>query len=632
MRGEKVFNRSIIRLELLSNRKISFKYNQKYLTVSNGNIINKTEEKRYFISFPFFAQRTLLFLEREVPEKIQIIIFTNKEKVLVNKNDFVLLKGRSYIMLQFDEEVAINIAELINIFSVVKTNKLLQGSTLKKDRINNRVLLAQPSIEQQIKEMRAVLTQSVGNTILYIGDDFTYKNLQGVGNVVNIAYHELDTLEYVLIHFSKEIKIDFAFVESLWEGKENSFFFQSREKKNQAMLDFITICKRQRIKTIFYNKEDPVHFTSFLPVAKQVNLVITTDKERVKDYQREQIKNVYYDGFFVNTKIFNPFGSDINAMKEIIFFAGSHYPNYQERSEFIQNTFLQFANDFGLEIIDRNRDKINGENKFPKNLRPYITKGSLDIEDLIIYTKKFKYALNLNSVINSDTMIARRVYEQLALGKIVVSNYALSIEKAQLPGVIFDKNNDYKNIRQKMLAYEENEQERLERSLNILREYSAETFIAKAKSSLNIIAKDCYVYLKINTEYEYQKALEMLKMQTYQNYIFLIETEDTTLCNLVGGNAECITANQNHVEYASLPVIVFDVNKNYKDTALLDAYILSNILGEKYQKISFNAGKQSKMFTKFSQDGLCVFQTYKCFREKQEVAQIGVSFSQEENN
>ena len=70
----------------------------------------------------------------------------------------------------------------------------------------------------------------------------------------------------------KEFQPDLLFIESAWRGKDGLW----GSKVGHADIEVIEIlewCQDNKIPTAFWNKEDPVHFKSFLNVAKLFNYV-----------------------------------------------------------------------------------------------------------------------------------------------------------------------------------------------------------------------------------------------------------------------------------------------------------------------------------------------------------------------
>lgn len=77
----------------------------------------------------------------------------------------------------------------------------------------------------------------------------------------------------------------------------------------------------------------------------------------------------------------------------------------------------------GLDIYDRNYGTTMEEYKFPEKYLPYI-KGKLSQTALGNVYKEYQLGLNMNSIQQSQSMFARRVFEMLASNMIVIGNYS----------------------------------------------------------------------------------------------------------------------------------------------------------------------------------------------------------------
>ena len=82
--------------------------------------------------------------------------------------------------------------------------------------------------------------------------------------------------------------------------------------------------------------------------------------------------------------------------------------------------------EFGfLEIYDRNYGLDVEEFKFPRNFKN--SSWNLPFEKIDLAYKGYDYGLNLNSIKQSQSMFARRVFELLASNTLVVSNYSRGV-------------------------------------------------------------------------------------------------------------------------------------------------------------------------------------------------------------
>src|SRR5699024_4791797 len=112
-----------------------------------------------------------------------------------------------------------------------------------------------------------------------------------------------------------------------------------------------------------------------------------------------------------------------------ISFAGSYYALREERSNDM-NRLFRASIPYNLYIYDRNYEftKIGEKMNFlfPEEFREYIL-GSLPFYQIDKAYKGYKYMININTVKTSPTMYARRVYEGLASGTPIISNYSLGM-------------------------------------------------------------------------------------------------------------------------------------------------------------------------------------------------------------
>lgn len=281
--------------------------------------------------------------------------------------------------------------------------------------LNELFLIGLKDAPQKITELR----------VASIFDDFSYQSFRPDCRLITFRpdnWREILTLEQPHI----------LFVESAWKGNGGSWQYKiakyniDQGNELEALLDW---CHEHRIPTVFWNKEDPIHFEKFIDTAKKFDYIYTTDEmciPRYKEYVSHE--NVYALPFAAQPKIHNPI--QVKGYKEKnICFAGSYYANrHPDRKKDLEE-ILDAARPYGLEIYDRNyeaRGKGTDHFRFPDRFEPYIV-GSLPYHQLVQAYKKYKVFLNVNSVQESKTMFSRRVFELLACGTSVVSTYAKGI-------------------------------------------------------------------------------------------------------------------------------------------------------------------------------------------------------------
>lgn len=233
---------------------------------------------------------------------------------------------------------------------------------------------------------------------------------------------------------------DFLLCESAWSGIQGSgACWRGRIYRNhkvwfehrRALLRIQKVCRRMGIPTVFWNKEDPTFFGSsqydFVDTALHFDYIFTTAEECVAKYQALGHGNVHTLPFGFSPSLFNPLGS--GRMRQEAFFAGSWYQDQTERCRDMAQMF-RYMEEYGIRytIYDRNYHVRGNVNQFPEPYRSRC-RPAIPYTDLDNATKKYLYGLNINTVRESGTMFARRVYEMMAGNHMIISNYAKGIKK-----------------------------------------------------------------------------------------------------------------------------------------------------------------------------------------------------------
>ncbi len=228
-------------------------------------------------------------------------------------------------------------------------------------------------------------------------------------------------------------KIDAVFIESAWQGNNRSWEFLTHNldgaDKIEIVAALVKAAKKRGIKTIFWNKEDPVHFNAFIDTAKLFDFIFTSDSGCVQKYN-EQLghSHTFSLPFAAQPEIHNPV-TGRNQRDKNVCFAGSYYNMAYAERKMDLDILLKPAISYGLEIYDRNFGVTGADSekhRFPQIYQPYI-KGKLEYPEMVRAYKQYKVFLNVNTVKYSSTMFARRVFELLACGTPVISNYSKGI-------------------------------------------------------------------------------------------------------------------------------------------------------------------------------------------------------------
>jgi len=156
---------------------------------------------------------------------------------------------------------------------------------------------------------------------------------------------------------------DLLFIESAWRGKDERWN-RKISTLSQELRSVLQWCKQHRVPTVFWNKEDPIHFETFLTTAQQFDVVFTTDIDCIARYKAALgHERVYLLPFACQPKIHNPI--ELYARKDAFCFAGAYYVRYPDRTRDLENYVAEFPKYKPIEIFDRNFGKDDVNYQFP---------------------------------------------------------------------------------------------------------------------------------------------------------------------------------------------------------------------------------------------------------------------------
>lgn len=235
---------------------------------------------------------------------------------------------------------------------------------------------------------------------------------------------ECNLLQLTPDHWLEEINSfapDLIFIESAWQGKDG-LWYRKIANSSKEYFEMTSYCHSKNIPVIFWNKEDPVYTDTFMAAARMADFVFTTDIDCIKRYKTELGHNfVYHLHFAAQPRIHNPI--EKFDRKDKFCFAGAYYHRYQNRAKIFDLFSEIFVDTKGLDIFDRNYGNARPEHAFPKQYNRYIL-GNLDPSEIDKAYKAYNYGVNMNSIDQSQTMFARRVFELLASNTVTVGNYS----------------------------------------------------------------------------------------------------------------------------------------------------------------------------------------------------------------
>lgn len=275
------------------------------------------------------------------------------------------------------------------------------------------------------------------NETVTIGKIFQLKSLQGRKLKVACILDEFSFASYApectLLqltpnNWKSEIETfqpDLFFFESAWQGKDG-LWYHKIDRYSDELFELTTYLHNNNIPVVFWNKEDPVYTDIFMLAAGYADYVFTTDIDCIAKYKTElKHDRVYHLHFAAQPQIHNPI--EKFERKDKLCFAGAYYHKYQERCQIFDNFCNYFIKNKGIDIYDRNFGNARPEHAFPDFYKPYIL-GNLSANEIDIAYKGYNYGINMNSIQQSQTMFARRVFELLASNTITIGNYSRGLK------------------------------------------------------------------------------------------------------------------------------------------------------------------------------------------------------------
>lgn len=260
------------------------------------------------------------------------------------------------------------------------------------------------------------------------------------------------SFEWNLLHLRKdswqeqlaETSIDFLFVESAWSGNQGSWKYQlmGTSGPKPEFLELMAWCRARQIPTVFWNKEDPPHYEDFLPAAREFDMVFTSDSDRIPSYQRDLGHDrIAPLPFAAQPAIHNPVRIGEGRHSRGVAFAGMYfahkYPERRQQMDLLLSAARDASSKSGprLDIFSR---QLGGDSsyQFPVPFNENVV-GSLDYAKMLTAYRAYKVFLNVNSVVGSPSMCARRIFEITASGTPIVSTPSAAIGHFFEPDEVF---------------------------------------------------------------------------------------------------------------------------------------------------------------------------------------------------
>lgn len=231
-------------------------------------------------------------------------------------------------------------------------------------------------------------------------------------------------------------KPDLLFVESAWSGYRNSWKFKIAaypdhpKRRNHKLADMVAYAKERGIPTVFWNKEDGVHFDRFIDSAKLFDHIFTVDENCIPRYRAVVAADVTVNTLMFPVQPATHNFTGFNFKHPRANFVGSYGHHVHNRRRFWQDLMFDAASSIGLglTVIDRNSERKSNNYRYPSlpglEVLPALPHG----QTAQIY-KDYLVSLNVNTIEDSGTMYSRRLVEILACGGIAVTNPSPAVDR-----------------------------------------------------------------------------------------------------------------------------------------------------------------------------------------------------------
>ncbi len=252
----------------------------------------------------------------------------------------------------------------------------------------------------------------------------------GFGPECDLVTFRPDNWEAVLTQQPPHVLL----VESAWKGGGGAWQYQVGTYSHAESVGLphlqalIRWCRGRQIPTVFWNKEDPVHFGRFTQAAQLFDVVLTTDADCVERYRSlPNLRAGAVDAlpFAAQPTLHNPVV--LEPRDAVPVFAGTYYRNRHPQRRAQLELLLDAARPLGLAIFDRTFGEQDDGVGFPERFAPHI-RGGLPYDEMVAAYRRYRVFLNANSVSASPTMFSRRVFELLACGTPVVSTPSVGMD------------------------------------------------------------------------------------------------------------------------------------------------------------------------------------------------------------
>lgn len=227
-------------------------------------------------------------------------------------------------------------------------------------------------------------------------------------------------------------KPDLLFVESAWQGWRNSWKYRIAaypghpDRTNAALARMVAMARDLGIPTVFWNKEDGIHFNRFAKSAVLFDSIFTVDENCVPAYKRLVGPEVRVGTLMFGIQPAIHFALPHRPRHARGCFVGSYSSHIHERRRAWQDMIFRSSDSIGITVFDRNSGRKSPNYRYP-SLPGLEIRPAVPHEKTAQVYRDHLFSLNVNTVDDSPSMFSRRLIEIMACGSIAVTNPSAAI-------------------------------------------------------------------------------------------------------------------------------------------------------------------------------------------------------------
>lgn len=441
-----LFNSLINARGIVFLNKIIYVYNNSRNDENNNSLSFQKDLKRnlgrldaYLIMLNISKEKDMLYPFVQYLLKSKLVYFTNNFLV---GNDLsydemleILKKAQPLFSESYDFDVNVtNFKLLFDLLNIKKYDEAIKyiSSIKKSDNSINNISKVNKRLKQKNIKVALIMDAFTYNSYK---DEFIPIILEPHNWLESFEKNQPDIFfcESAYHGFFKDEMVDGITVESKHDGpwfKKIGVNYNTKKEFRNELFKILDYCNKHNIPTVFWNKEDPTSFNNqdynFIDTALRFDYIFTTSEECISKYNSRGHYNVYPLMFASNLKLFNPIHNETRK-DDLIVFAGSWYKQFEERCNVMVDFFDKILeSNFDLKIYDRAYGKNWSNRIFPRKYTNYIY-PAVPFNKMSEVYKESKFGLNINTVVDSYTMFARRIFELMSSNTFVISNFSKGI-------------------------------------------------------------------------------------------------------------------------------------------------------------------------------------------------------------